>query len=242
MNDFYSTNRRNLGQKKIWQIYFYSLVLVLVLLFNLGCGVLSAIGTLTNTPTLTPTASLTSTATSIPTVTRSPTFTPSPTLTSSPTFTVTPVGFYSSHKFGFSLTYPMGWYVYKETQTQVWITSDNYDMGFVGQSIVNNALPLKTNLSIVTELFRDPSLGFFSISTLGANDPITLGDGTNALRQVVQGKSPKGTSLTIQIVCARTDTKVYAFVVFGYRTSLKDHANDVNGIYKTIRLDQTDTF
>jgi hypothetical protein len=214
-------------------------VILALLFFNPGCATISGLfATQTPTPTLTPTATATatSTLTPTPTLTSTPTITPTFTVTSTQTPSATPIGFYTSQKLAFSLTYPMGWYIEKDTDTQVEIISDTGTMAFIGQSTEDNGLQLDKLLVMYINLFRDPSLGLFTSSTLGAEDEITLGDGTQAIRQVVQGINPTGANLTMQVSCARANSRIFSFIIFGFGTSMEDNADLVDGIYKSILL------
>lgn len=238
-----------LSQKRNWQTLVCTLTMVLVLLISTGCGVVSNIfATPTLTPTQTPTPTntptptttftptLTPTQTPTPTRTSTPTFTPTPTLTSTPTPTPTPIGFYTNEKMGITLTYPKGWSVSKETSNQVQVSNEMADMGFIVQFNEDNGGLLDTFLTLFVKTFRDPSLGLFASSTLGVKDEITLGGGTKAIRQILKGKSPGGTDLVMQIACARANARIYTLIIFGSGTSMKDHADLVEGIYKTILL------
>jgi hypothetical protein len=229
-------------------------LLVLALLPNLGCGVFSNLfasptptATLTPTPTDTPTPTATATPTLTPTQTPTPTRTSTPTLTATPTRTLTPtltptpVGYYSNEKLGFILTYPKGWRISKETEIQVQIANDTDDMGFIVQANTDSGTTVETFLTLFAKTFRDPSLGLFVSSSLGAKDEITLGDGTKAVRQTINGKNSTGLNLNMQISCAKANTRIYTFIVFGFGTSMKDHADLINGIYKSILLGKTGT-
>ncbi len=232
----------HLRLKKNRQTRIYTLLMVMMLLF-ISCRVPgfaapTATPTDTPTPTATDTPTSTLTPTPIPTSTSTPTITPSPTLKPTPTLTPTPAGFYTNPQLGFSLTYPAGWQVTKETDTQVQISDEITEMGLIGQSNEDSGASLDTFLTMFVKLFRDPSLGLFTSSTLGTKDQITLGDGTKALRQVITGKYTTGADVTMQIVCAKANTRIYTFVIFGFGTSMKDNADLVDGIYKTIQLFQ----
>ena len=91
-------------------------------------------------------------------------------------------------------------------------------------------------LNVYVTLFRDPATNLFTTSTLGKKDKITLGDGSTAVRQEITGKTSFGMDLTMQIACARTDTRVFTFVFFGDGVTMKAEANLMDGIYETIYL------
>ncbi|MDR3573414.1 MAG: hypothetical protein P4L50_06125 [Anaerolineaceae bacterium] len=216
-----------LDHRRAWQIPLYSMLLAGMLLLNTGCSAIAAVhATPASTPTLIPTAALT------PSIPLTPTLTPSIT----PAVSQTPAGFYDNHKFGFSLVIPQGWSIPKDTGSQVVVTNDSYQMGFIGQ-IVDNNLSLYDCLDKAAKLFRDTSQGKLTSSTVGANDVLVLADGTKAMREGIQAKFTKGGHLTMQAVCAKSKTTTYAFFVFGKGTSMKDHVDVVDAIFRTLRLE-----
>jgi hypothetical protein len=181
--------------------------------------------TLTPTPTDTPT----------PTPTMTPTSTPTPTATFTPSPTAAPEGFYYSQQFQFKLTTPPGWTV-TEKDTGVQFTDPVDSMFLAVITAESSSLNVDTVLDMYVKMFRDPSIGLFASSTLGKKDEITLGDGTKAVRQAITGKYSSGNSLTMQIACAKTDTRFYAFVFFGPSVNMQVKDSLIMGIYETITL------
>jgi len=147
------------------------------------------------------------------------------------------VGYYANQDMKLTLTYPRGWQILKETDEQVQIINAVDNMAIIVQSNEDSGLPLDTYLNMYVNVFRDPSLGLFSSSTLEEKDEIILGDGTNAIRQVINGKSAQDLgNLTMQVACAKGNTRVYAFVIFGFGTSMEENADLVEEIYQNILL------
>ena len=229
-------------QNKSGQVLIIVLSLAFLFLINTGCGMVSSLfATPTPTTTQTPTTTVTPTSTATPTLTPTPTATltptSTPTHTSTPTLTPTPVGYYANQDMKLTLTYPRGWQILKETDEQVQIINAVDNMAIIVQSNEDSGLPLDTYLNMYVNVFRDPSLGLFSSSTLEEKDEIILGDGTNAIRQVINGKSDQGLgNLTMQVACAKGNTRVYAFVIFGFGTSMEENADLVEEIYQNILL------
>jgi len=222
-------------------VLLYALPLILMTQLIMGCGVISSVfATPTPTPTQTPTTTATPTPTATPSQTPAPTSTSTststPTLTPTSTPSPTPLGYYSNQNLGFTLTYPEGWGVFVETDRMVQISNELRDMVLSIESDVDSGLPLDSYLNLFVNLFQDPSLQIFTSSTVGEKDEIILGDGTKALRQVIKGKSSIGMNLTMQVVCAKANIRIYAFIVFGFGTSMERNAELVEGIYQSIQL------
>ena len=209
--------KTNLSSNKICQVSLYLIIAVGMLLLYTGCTALPTVFSAhTSTPPALPAAAATSTVI------------PGP--------SQTPVGVYTNQKLGFSLTYPAGWSVSKQTSSQVLITDSHDHISLIVQP-VSNHLSLKQCMSSAPKLFSDTALGKLNSSKVGANQALALADGTNALRESISTKFSKGGSLTMQVVCAQSKTHMYAFFIFGTATNMKAQTDMVDGIYKSIHLE-----
>jgi hypothetical protein len=224
----------------------FSLLAALMLLFNAGCGAVASVfatrtptptQTYTSTTTFTPT--LTFTPTSTPTLTFTPTATLTPTQTPTPTLTPTPVGFYYSPVFMFSLYHPQGWTVDESDKSEIKFLDANDGLALLAMSEESDSTE-EFSLALITGIFRQPNLGLFVSSTLGKKDSVTLGDGTKAVRQEINGKTSDGMDLTMWIACAKSDNlvnpRLYTFIFFGLKTKMYANTSVMDEIYKSIKL------
>ena len=223
--------------KKIWHMLFFGLLMA-GLMINSGCGVIPGLlATPTSTPTapFTPTLAPTQTTTFTPSPTppSTPTQTPIPSDTSAPSLTSTPSGFYYSQKFLFTLTVPPDWTV---TEKADLVQFSSSDLVLFGVSNESSAVTVDSFLSIYVTLFRTPSMAVFASSTLGKKDQVTLGDGTVAVRQIVTGKQSSGDDVTMQVTCAKFNSRLYAFIFLGPSVPMTAKVNLMDGIYETLFL------
>ncbi|MDR3573415.1 MAG: hypothetical protein P4L50_06130 [Anaerolineaceae bacterium] len=205
------------SQRKLWQILFCSLLAACMCLLNTGCAAIPSVF-----------SAHTSTPTQVPSI--------FPTISTTPTIASTPVGFYNNQQLGFSLIYPQGWNVSKQSSSQVLITNAQDHMSLIVQ-LASNHQTVKKCLASASKLFKDSALGKLTSSKVGANEALVLADGTQALRESISTKFSKAGKLTMQAVCAQSKTRMYTFFIFGTGTSMTDHADVVDGIYKSIRLE-----
>ncbi len=227
-----------LGWKKGEQITATLLVLIAGLLLNTGCAAISnlfATPTPTPTATSTPTLTPTQTPTSTPTLTPTPTNTPTPTITFTPTPTPVPAGYYFNEGFQFLLIRPPDWKV-TENQSQVIFVDSSADLALICISAEASNLSPENFLTTYVGLFRDPAMEVFASSTLGKKDAPVLGDGSKAVRQFVTGKSTNGIDVAMQVLTAKSGSRIYAFLFVGTTLSMRVKDSVETGIIETIIL------
>jgi hypothetical protein len=231
-----------LNWKKSWKLPIFALLLISGLLNLSGCGAVASLfatatptPTATFTPTMTYTPTSTPTTTPTPTPTSTPTLTPTPTATFTPSPTPTPVGYFYTQKFQFKLMTPPGWTV-TEKENGLQFTDPEGAMFLMVMSTESSSLTVDMVLTMYVKLFQDPGMGLFASSSLGKKDKVILGDGTTAIRQTITGKHSTGVDFAMQIACAKTNTRLYAFIFFGPSLNMQASENLVAGIYESIML------
>jgi hypothetical protein len=227
--------------KTPWQKSLFTLVMIAGMVLNSSCSLVNrffATRTPTPTATFTPTLTPTATATSTSTPTLTPTLTPTATTTATITPTPTPVGYYFSQDFQFSVVLPRGWSV-AEKSASVQFTDPGDTILGIAMSVESNIGTADDFLKVYVATFRDPSMNVFASSTLGKKDTLTLGDGSEGVRQVITGLTSSGSAVTMQIVCGQSNTRLYVFVFVGSSAAMKARSSVLDGIYQSIILTKT---
>lgn len=227
-----------LNRKKRWKPVGFFLALIIGWLYTIGCGTVAG---LIATATPTPTATYTPTATLTPTLTSTPTPIPSPTATFTLSPTPTPAGLYYSQKYQFELTIPPGWKVEEQAEA-IQFEQNEGKLLLIAHSEEYRFLTAADYLNTVMASFRDDSSNIFASYALGKKDIIKLADGTTAVRQFITGKADIGTDLSMQITCAKSGNRVYAFIFVGPTLYMQDMESLITGIYESISLgEETDS-
>jgi hypothetical protein len=133
------------------------------------------------------------------------------------------------------LTVPENWNVTKEEDHRVWIESDKQPIILVIESDEQSQTVLAPFMSSIVAYYRDPTLKLYESSTVGAQEEITLGDGTNAIRQVITGKQPDGRKLIVDITCTFVGHRYFVFTFLSW-TSSHNTAEIADQVYRSIQI------